>query len=147
MQQRPRAMLICLLDTELLSQLYKIKENYIVQHYSIVSKLTCWGLTNTKEKRFLNSKAEIEEYPDKWRQRPTSPCRSKFPPTPREGGSAQPPSPCCQPLLCSQFLFTCGFFHSTQTQVHKHIGLATFTHSSSPAFAHTWHLINVSWVS
>ena len=78
-------MLICLLDTELLSQLYKIKENYIVQHYSIVSKLTCWGLTNTIEKRFLNSKAEIEEYPDKWRQRPTSPCRSKFPPTPREG--------------------------------------------------------------
>lgn len=78
-------MLICLLDTELPSQLYKIEENYIAQHYSTVFKLICWGLTNTKEKRFLNSKAEIEEYPDKWRQRPTSPCRSKFPPTPREG--------------------------------------------------------------
>lgn len=77
-------MLICFFDTELLSQLYRIKENYIAQHYSIVLKLICWGLTNTKEKRLEKSKVEIEEYPGKWRQRPTSPHRSKFPPTRRE---------------------------------------------------------------
>lgn len=57
-QRRPRAALICLLDTELLPLLYKTEETYIVQHYSVIFKLTSWEVTNTNEKRLLNGKAE-----------------------------------------------------------------------------------------
>lgn len=63
------------------TRLRKITLRNIIQLYSN-SFVGDW---QTQKRRFLNSKAEIEEYPDKWRQRPTSPCRSKFPPTPREG--------------------------------------------------------------
>ena len=39
MQQGPIVILICFLGSEILTLLYKIEENYIVQHYSAIFKL------------------------------------------------------------------------------------------------------------
>lgn len=39
MQQRHIAVLIYLLDSEILALLYEVEGNYIVQHYSIIFKV------------------------------------------------------------------------------------------------------------
>lgn len=62
MQRRPITVLICLLDSEILNVLYKIEENYMVQHYLIIFKFLPSGLTNMNQNRLLNCKAETVEH-------------------------------------------------------------------------------------
>lgn len=62
MQWRPITVLICLLDSEILNVLYKIEENYMVQHYLITFKFLPLGLTNMNQNRLLNCKAETVEH-------------------------------------------------------------------------------------
>lgn len=62
MQRRPITVLICFLDSEILNVLYKIEENYMVQHYLIIFKFLPSGLTNMNQNRLLNCKAETVEH-------------------------------------------------------------------------------------
>lgn len=90
-----------------------------MQCYSIIFKLISWGLTNTKQKRLSNDKTETVEHPGDRRQRPTSPWRSKFPPTPREekGKKARlPGSPAyCGRLGVLPLLSNLGCFRARAT--------------------------------
>lgn len=93
----------------------RLRENYIVQHYSVIFKFTSSGLTNMIHKRSLNYKAETTEHPGhRSIDQLFSGSQNFFPPLKREGKGS--------PTFCMSCLvpFFSNLVYFRQKAIYEH---------------------------